>query len=74
MTDQLFTYYIENPLMIISITSGSWGGLMVIRIVIDFGELVKVELKGGKGWEGRETLWGILGFVACVCLGVFLLK
>jgi hypothetical protein len=23
--DQLFTYYVENPLVIISINSGSWG-------------------------------------------------
>jgi hypothetical protein len=25
MPDQLFTYYIENPLVITSINSGSWG-------------------------------------------------
>jgi hypothetical protein len=47
MPDQLFTYYTENPLMIISINNGCW--VMVIRLAIDFGELVKVVQKGG--WE-----------------------
>jgi hypothetical protein len=41
--------------MILSVSSQNWGGgLMVIRLVIDFGELVKVALKGGqeKVWVG----------------------
>jgi hypothetical protein len=50
MPDQLFTYYIENPLMIISINSWGWEGIMVIRLVRDFGKLVKVALKK----EGRK--------------------
>jgi hypothetical protein len=48
----LFTYYVENPLVIISINSGHWGG-NVIRLIIDFEELVKVALKRGE--RGR---WG----------------
>jgi hypothetical protein len=70
MPNQLFTYYIENPLMIKSVNSRSWG-VMVIRLVIDVGELVKVTLKrrGRKG-EGEEV-WGLLGFVALVCVWVY---
>jgi hypothetical protein len=41
---------IENPLMRISINSWSWERVMVIRIVLDCGELVKVALKKGV-WE-----------------------
>jgi hypothetical protein len=52
--NQLFTYYIKNPL-IIYINSGD-GGVMVIRLFIDFGELVKVALK--VGWE--MCGWGIV--------------
>jgi hypothetical protein len=48
MPGQLFTYYIENSLMIKFINSGSWG-VMVIRLVIDLGELVKVALNVGMG-------------------------
>jgi hypothetical protein len=36
---------------------------MVIRLVIDFGELVKVVLKrGGKEWVGRRKNMGTTGF------------
>jgi hypothetical protein len=47
----------------------------VIRLVIDFGELVKVELKGGVGkgvggWGKRDGAAGFCG--PCVCLGIFL--
>jgi hypothetical protein len=45
MSDKFLMYCIENPLMIISINSQSWGRVMVIRLVIDYGELVKVALK-----------------------------
>jgi hypothetical protein len=76
MPDQLFTYYIENPLRIISINSQIWmGGRMVIRLAIDFGELVKVALKMGvreRGGKVVEVVYGLLGFVKCV-LGVFLM-
>jgi hypothetical protein len=48
MPDQLFTYYIENTLMIISINR-VWGRVMVIKLVIDFGKLIKVALKRGMG-------------------------
>jgi hypothetical protein len=68
MPDQLFTYFIENPLMIISINSGSWG-IMVIRLVIDFGKLVKVALKRSGVEKGSgEEVWELLGFVALVCV------
>jgi hypothetical protein len=69
MPDQLFIYYIEIALMIISINSGSWGRVMVIRLVVNFGELVKVALKkGGKKRMDGEEVWGQLGFVAFVCV------
>jgi hypothetical protein len=49
---------------------------MVIRQVIDLGELVEVALK--RGWGrcglGRGTCIGAVGFCGpCVCLCVFLL-
>jgi hypothetical protein len=50
---------------------------MVIRLITDFSELVKVALKGGR-WEkglvsGLRDI-GAAGFCGpCVCLGVFLL-
>jgi hypothetical protein len=34
MPDQLFTYHVENPLVIISIISGIWG-IGVIRLDIE---------------------------------------
>jgi hypothetical protein len=56
MPDQLLIYSIENSLMIISINCLSWVCEMVIKIAIDYGELVKVAQKrgGGKrsGWMG----------------------
>jgi hypothetical protein len=49
---------------------------MVIRLVIDYGELVKVALKWG-GWDewvGGLRGMGTAGFCGpCVCLDVFLL-
>jgi hypothetical protein len=64
--------------VIISINHGSWGEgvVMVIRIDIDFGKLVKVALRGRweKGWVGGGSGKGDAGFCGpCVCLGVFLL-
>jgi hypothetical protein len=57
MPDQLFTYYIGNPLVIISINSGSWDGcngyLARDRNVGN----VKVALKVGvkrRGWVGKR--------------------
>jgi hypothetical protein len=76
MLDQSLVYFIEHPLMIISINSWRWGG-MVIRLVINFGELVKVALKSGgqkKWYVGALRGMGAAGFCGiCVCLGVFLL-
>jgi hypothetical protein len=54
------------------------GGVIVIKLAIDFGELVKVELKKTvrqeKWWvSGLRGIWAS-GFCGpCVCLGVFLL-
>jgi hypothetical protein len=42
---------------------------MFIRLVIDFGELVKVALQGS-GWLGEELRW-LLVFVALVCVWVY---
>jgi hypothetical protein len=54
-----------------------WGRLMVIRLVIDYLELVNVALKKGgweKGWICGLKVMGIAGFCGpCVCLGIFLL-
>jgi hypothetical protein len=50
---------------------------MVIRLVIDYGELVKVALKKmkrrvGKGVGGWVRVMEVAGFCSpCVCLGVF---
>jgi hypothetical protein len=48
---------------------------MVIRLVIDFGKLVKVVLKRrgvGKGWrDGGRGIVGLLDFVALVCVWVY---
>jgi hypothetical protein len=71
MPGQLFIYYIANPLVTISINTGSLERVMVIRLVIDFGELVKVALRRGgekrSGWVG-EFLRVLLCFVALVCV------
>jgi hypothetical protein len=76
MPDQLLMYCVENPFMIIFINSWSWGVLMVIRLVIDFGDLVKVALKNvevGKG-VGELRSMRAAGYCGpCVYLGVFLL-
>jgi hypothetical protein len=51
---------------------------MVIRLVIDYGELVKVVLKKGGDWEKEWVdglrVMGVARFCSpCVCLGVFML-
>jgi hypothetical protein len=48
---------------------------MVIRLVLDCEELVKVALKkSGGGKESGLRVMGVAGFCgSCVCLGVFLL-
>jgi hypothetical protein len=50
MPDQLFTYYIENALVTISINSGIWGVVMIIRIHIE----IWVISKGGTKKVGNE--------------------
>jgi hypothetical protein len=47
------------------------GQVMVIKLVINFVELVKVMLKKGVGWV-REVVWGMLGFVGLVCVWAYL--
>jgi hypothetical protein len=45
---------------------------MVIRLVIDFGELVKMALKKGReGVSEWVESWGLLGFMALVCVWVY---
>jgi hypothetical protein len=56
MPDQLFTYYIENPLVMISINSRSWKGIMIIRLDIEIWEIGKDGIKGGAGKEVGK--WG----------------
>jgi hypothetical protein len=53
MPDLLFTYYIENSLVIISINSGSWG-VMVIRLDIE----IWVIGKGGTKWGVGKGVGG----------------
>jgi hypothetical protein len=69
MPYQFFTYYIENILVIISIKSGSWWRVMVIRLDVE----IWVIGKGGtqkrgqeRGWMGDDVIWGVLGFVTLV--------
>jgi hypothetical protein len=49
---------------------------MVIRLVIDFGEFIKMVLKRGEwekgSWVGDE-FWCLLGFVSLVCGWVYFL-
>jgi hypothetical protein len=73
MPDQLFTCYVENPLAIISINSGSWGVVIVVWL-----EIKTVIGKVGSEREGQRGGWekrmGAVGFCGpCVCLGIFLL-
>jgi hypothetical protein len=46
---------------------------MVIRLVMDFGELVKLPLIGvvGKVVVGTQQLLGLLGFIAFMCVWVY---
>jgi hypothetical protein len=48
MLDEVFTYYVENPLVIISINNGSWG-VMVIRLDIETLVIGKGGIKKGRG-------------------------
>jgi hypothetical protein len=86
MPDQLFTYYIDNPL-VMSINSGSWGG-RVIWIQIETWVILKggakrghkrVRVSGGRGGgyrvRGSLCVLGCSSFVvvedACVtCRGM----
>jgi hypothetical protein len=72
--DQLFTYYIENPLVIISINTGSLGE-MVIKLDIEIWEIGKDGTKRGLGkGVGRGRSMGATEFCGpCVCLDIFLL-
>jgi hypothetical protein len=81
MPDQLLTYSIENPLMIISINILSCG-VMVIRLVIDYGELVRVTLKKGwvvgirmVGWvESYRCCWGLWPVCVFRCVSVAVME
>jgi hypothetical protein len=75
MPDLLFTYYIENPLVIMSINSQHWGeGVIVIKLDIEIWVIGKDGTKkegAGKGLGGEEVR-GLLGFVALVCVYMYL--
>jgi hypothetical protein len=49
MPDQLFTYFIEKPLDDNIYKQWELGQMMVVRLVIDIGELLKLVLKSGVG-------------------------
>jgi hypothetical protein len=70
----LFTYFIENPLVIISINS-VLGWVMVIRLDIEIWEIDKGGTKrGGRkrgGWVGGGR---DMGFVALVCVSVVVVE
>jgi hypothetical protein len=76
MPDQLFTYYIENPIMIISINSGSWGG-NGYQASYKFWGIGKGGIKKGrvgKEMGGWGKMFGAAEFCgSCVHLGLFLL-
>jgi hypothetical protein len=62
----LFVYYIENPLVVISINSGSWG-VLIVWLEIETWVIGKSGAKRGFEW-GRSM--GDLGFGALVCVWV----
>jgi hypothetical protein len=61
MPDQMFTYYIENPLMIVSVNSVIWlGEVMVNWLAIEIWEICKGGTKkrrAGKRVVVREEVW-----------------
>jgi hypothetical protein len=62
MTDQLFTYYIENLLVTISMFSGSWAMFISLdtdSCIIGKGGSKSGEVEKGSGW-GRGM--GVAGF------------
>jgi hypothetical protein len=66
MSDQLFTYYIEIPLVVISINSGSWG-VMVIMLDIETWVIGEGGIKMGRCKRASES--GNRCGVFCVFLG-----
>jgi hypothetical protein len=65
----LFVYFIEDPLVILSINSGILGIILVKQDV----EICEVGTKwGSRKWWGDmgEEIWEFLGFVAIVCVWV----
>jgi hypothetical protein len=70
MSDQLFTYYIEIPLVVISINSGSWG-VMVIMLDIETWVIGEGPPKWG-GAKGQVNQGIGVGFFVFFW-GVFLL-
>jgi hypothetical protein len=58
-------YIIKNNLVIISISSGSWGGLTFVRLAIEIWVLDRVALKGeDRKWGGE---WGNVVGTAGFC-------
>jgi hypothetical protein len=76
MSDHLFTCYIENPLVIISINIGYWG-IMVISQLYKFGKMLKVVIKGNGvgGWGKRfGGCWGLWPLYMFGCISVVVVE
>jgi hypothetical protein len=68
MPYQLFTYYIENPLVIISINIKRWGWVMVIRLQRETWVIGKGGAKR-RGWGMGKRYGGpyvCLGYISTV--------
>jgi hypothetical protein len=51
------------------------GRVMVIRLVIEIGEIYKggtVRRVGKRGEKVGEVVWGLLGFLALLCVWIYL--
>jgi hypothetical protein len=76
MPNQLYPYYIENPLVSIYINGGSWW-VIVIGLDIEIWVIGKGHTKKRgreKGWMGVGRGLAAAGFCdPCACLYVFLL-
>jgi hypothetical protein len=71
MPDQLFTFYMENTFLIISINCVSCG---VVVVCLEIETWVNGE--GGTKRHAergvwREEVWGLLGFKGLVCVWVY---
>jgi hypothetical protein len=69
MPDQLFTYYTENALVIISINSGILGVVLIIRLHIEIWVISESSTKRvgnyGGDWEKRYRVCRVLCVLRC---------